>query len=448
MQTTMQTTTKTHITPGKPMPSGKPQDLYTSVPTGQALTGTFKVKKCPTYPAAVYPDKLMNAVVWNGAKNVQVISRPRVKVTDPVDALVRITASAICGSDLHFYNGEVDGMEVGDVVGHECMGIVEDVGSDVKNFKRGDRVVVSAVISCGECFYCQRQLFSCCESTNYSEKMQKEYGHKIAGIFGYTHLTGGYEGGQAEYIRVPYADNTLLKVPETLADEKVLFLSDIACTGWHANVLGGVTSGSVVGIWGCGPVGLMAAMWAKFRGAAKVIMVDHIQYRLDFAKKHLDVETINFDKMDVYEEMMRLTTLGPDIGIECAGFRYRKEVIHKVEAKLMLEGDTCEILNEMIKCVRKGGSLAIIGDYFTTTNHFKIGAFMEKLMTMRGGQVCVQAYWKELIGYIEQGLVDPSFVITHVLPLDRAPDAYKVFDSKEDNVVKVMLKPQHVSGSV
>jgi threonine dehydrogenase-like Zn-dependent dehydrogenase len=428
----------------------KPQDLFTGIPTGAALTGTPAVKKCPTYPAATDPDKTMNAIAWYGAKDVRLISRPKVKVTDPGDVLVRITTTAICGSDLHFYNGDVPEMHPGDVIGHESMGIVEDVGSEVRKFKQGDRVVVSAVIACGSCFYCQRQLFSCCESTNYSEKMVQLYGHKLAGIFGYSHLLGGYEGGQAEFIRVPYADMTLLKVPDNLPDEKVLFLSDICCTGWHANVLGGVTEGAYVAIWGAGPVGLMAAMWAKFRGASKIILIDHTDYRLDFAKKYLHgIETINFENQNVYDELMGFTNgLGPDIGIECAGFRYAKTLVHKFQQQVKLETDTPEIINEIIKCVRKGGSIAIIGDYFAKANNFMIGALMEKSLTIRGGQVCVQAYWHELLSYIEQGFVDPSFVITHKLPLDSAPDAYKMFNNQEDNCIKIVLKPSPATGGL
>jgi threonine dehydrogenase-like Zn-dependent dehydrogenase len=331
-------------------------------------------------------------------------------------------------------------LKKGDIFVHEFMGIIDEVGPEVKNFKVGDRVVVSAVICCGECFYCKSGRVSCCDMTNPCQDLDKLYGHRLAGIFGYSHLLGGFEGGQAEYVRVPLADNTCLKVPNELPDEKVLFLSDIACTGWHANVLGEVSKGQNVAIWGLGPVGLMASMWAKFRGA-RVIGIDQIPHRLALARKELGIETIDFSKENVTTRLQQLCPGGPDVAIEAAGFRYTKSLTHAAERSLNLEKDTPEILTECIMNVRKGGNLSIVGDYFLTANQFPIGAMMEKNITVRGGQVHVQSYWKELLGYIQQGKVDPTFVISHRMSLDDADKAYRIFDKKEDNAVKIILKP-------
>jgi len=332
-------------------------------------------------------------------------------------------------------------MEKGDVLGHEFMGIIEDVGPDVTKFKIGDRVVVSAIICCGKCMYCKKGLTSCCDWTNPSKDMEKQYGHRSSGVFGYSHLTGGYEGGQAEYVRVPLADNNLLKVPKKLSDEKVLLLSDVICTGWHANVLGGVTEGTFVAIWGCGPVGLMTAMWAKFKNATKIIMIDCDENRLRFAREKLDVITINFEDGNVCDAIKKHFPMGPDVAIDCVGFRFAKSTKHKLQRSLKLEKDVPEVLTECITSVRKGGVVSIIGDYFSKANKFPIGAFMEKSLTMRGGQVCVQTYWKELLGYIKEGQVDPTFVITHTMPLDRAQDAYDIFDNHDDKCLKILLKP-------
>jgi len=358
-------------------------------------------------------------------------------VTEPGDAIIKITSTTVCGSDLHMYLGLVD-MHKGDVLGHEFMGVIEDVGSEVTGFKRGDRVVASAVIACGKCFYCDNGWFSCCDRTNPNDDMAKLYGHSIAGVFGYSQLTGGFDGGQAEYARVPLADNNLLKVPDSLSDEKVLFLSDIVCTGWHACELGEVSEGQTVAVWGCGPVGLMAQAWAKFRGAARVIAIDNVPYRLAVAKK-LGSYVINFDKVNVLDEIERLAPGGPDVGIEAAGFRFPKSLSHKLQTFVGLEGDAMDILTEMVKAVRKCGTIAIVGDYFYCGNQFPIGAFMEKGQTMRGSQVFVQKYWKELLGYIERGEFDPTFVITHHMPLEDGPKAYAMFHAKEDEALKIIL---------
>jgi len=382
----------------------------------------------------------MKALEWEGKDDVKVVTRPRPLITEPTDCVVRVTTTTICGSDLHMYHHDVKQMEKGDILGHEFMGIVESVGPQVKNIKIGDRVVVSAVICCGNCQYCKQGNVSLCDTTNPSAEIESLYGQRLSGIFGYSHLTGGYPGGQAEYVRIPLADMNVLKVPSNLKDEQVLFLSDIACTGWHANELGEVSEGKTVVIWGCGPVGLMAAMWAKFRGAKRVISVDGIPYRLQFAKEKLGVETINFTEVDVVDTVRTMIPGGPDVVIDAVGFRYPKSLVHKVQRSLGTEGDSPEVLIEALLSCKKGGNLAIVGDYFLYANGFPVGALMEKGITTRGSQVYVQKYWKQLLGYIEQGKVDPSFVITHVMPFEKAAEAYRMFDQKADNSIKILLK--------
>jgi len=391
------------------------------------------------------PQRTMKALEWHGNKKVTVANKPRPLVTEPKDAIIQITSTTICGSDLHLYHHEFSGLKGGDVLGHEFMGTVEAVGDQVKNLKPGDRVVVSAVIADGTCTFCQKGEFSLCESTNPSKEMEALYGDRIAGIFGYSHLLGGYDGGQAEFARVPYADVNCLKVPEKLRDEQVLFLSDIACTGWHANVLGEVKEGDTVAIWGLGPVGMMAAMWAKFRGAKRVIGIDNIPDRLFTASTKLGIETINFNETNPVHKLKEMIHNGPDVCIDAVGFRYSKGLLHSVQRAVRLETDTPEVLTECIMSCKKGGIVSIVGDYYSLSNGFPIGAAMEKGLTMRGSQVYVQKYWKELLGHIESGKVDPTFVISHHMPLEKADEAYEMFDKKE--ALKIILKPSSTVSS-
>jgi len=362
-------------------------------------------------------------------------------LTEARDAVIRVTSTTVCGSDLHMYVGKVSAMEKGDVMGHEFMGIIEDVGPGVQNLKKGDRVVVSAVIACGTCEFCLKGAFSCCNLTNPSEQCREMYGHRLSGIFGYSHLTGGFPGGQAEFVRVPIADVNCLKVPDSLPDDKVLFLSDIICTGWHACEQGEVSEGKVVAVWGCGPVGLMALAWARFRGASKIIAIDNIPERLRLARKQLGAYTINFDEADVVSALMEITNcLGPDVAIETAGFRFPKSLTQKVQQLVKLQTDSLDILNEQIISVKKAGNISLIGDYFGTGNCFNVGAFMEKAITMRGGQVFVQKYWHELLHYIESGQFDPTFVITHRFEsLEDIPQAYRMFNKRQDGMIKVLI---------
>jgi len=307
--------------------------------------------------------------------------------------------------------------------------------------KVGDKVVVSAVITCGDCWYCKNAFSSWCDNTNPSPLMEQVYGHRLAALFGYSELFGGYDGGQAEYLRVPYADNNCLVIPANIPDEKVLLLSDTMCTGWHGNELGGVTAGQTVAIWGAGPVGLMAAMWAKFRGA-RVIIIDKLAYRLQIAAIKLGCITIDASLVNVIETMRSICPAGPDVAIECVGFRFPESVVHKVERMLGAETDTPEVLTQCIFCLRKGGTLAIVGDYYMLANHFPIGALMEKGIVVRGTQCHVQRYWKDILQLVLANKVDPTFVFTHVSPLEGAAEAYKLFDQRLDNVVKPLLKPK------
>lgn len=394
----------------------------------------------------VDPNHLMQAAEWHGKKSVQLNKdRPRPLITHPADAILRITSTCICGSDLHLYVGSMPGMQPGDVLGHEFMGVIHEVGPDVKNFRKGDRVVACFDIGCGKCFFCEGlKLHSCCDYTNPSKEEQQMYGDRTAGFFGYSHMTGGWQGGQADFTRVPLADINLLKVPVDMPEEKVILLSDILPTAWHANELGEVGKGDNVAIWGAGPVGILAAHVAKVRGADKVILIDEFEYRLKHAKSKLPyLITINFKNEKVYETIRKVLPLGPDVGIDAVGMHYARSVAHKVEVAIGAETDTSEVLNEVIYNVRKGGRVSIIGAYGGYTNHFNVGAFMEKSQTLRGGQTPCQRYWPTLLPMVCNGELDPTIVITHHAPLDQAPHLYQIFNDKQDGCIKVVMHPSH-----
>jgi threonine dehydrogenase-like Zn-dependent dehydrogenase len=399
-------------------------------------------------PATVITDSAKNlndtmvAVEWHGTTDVRInTKRQRPVLTQPTDAIVRVTGTTICGSDLHLYHNEIHGMERGDVLGHEGMGVVVEVGEKVANIKPNNRVVISAVIACGNCEYCQNKLYSSCDITNPSKEMEELYGHRTAGLFGYSHLTGGYDGIQAEYVRVPFADVNLLQVSEEdyhALGEKLVLLSDVACTGWHANELGEVSEGDVVGIWGCGPIGLSAIAWAKYRGASRIIAIDCVPERL--AKAHdIGAETINFkENKDIVGKMKVFVPGGLDVAIECTGFRYTKTVKQQVEKSLFSETDSIDALGEAIRCAKKGGRISIIGDFVGKANNFPIGAVMEKSLTLRGGQVLVQKYWAQLLPIMRSNQVNMNF-FTHHGKLEDTPKFYKMFDKKENGIIKVFL---------
>jgi len=387
----------------------------------------------------------MKAVVWHGKNVVECDDVPKPLITEPHDAVVRITLATICGSDLHLLHNSLPtgGMKRGDILGHEGVGIVEEVGDNVKNIKKGDRVVISAIIAEGNCNYCKEGSMSLCDCTNPSEDMYKMFGgHRCAGVFGYSHLLGGYPGLQAQYARIPHADVNLLKLPSDVPDEKAIFLSDVLCTALHACEIGEVTEGKTVAIWGCGPIGLMAQKWSLLRGAKRVIAIDCLPDRLSLAE-NLGCEVINFKEKDPVETIAQMIPGGPDVCIECVGFRYSKSLIRSFEQALQLETDISECLDECIKAVKKNGIVSIIGDYVGYTNHFPIGIAMTKALTLRGSQVFVQKYWKKLLEMLQSGVVDPSFLISHQLSLENATDAYTLFDKKEQECLKILLRPSN-----
>jgi threonine dehydrogenase-like Zn-dependent dehydrogenase len=373
---------------------------------------------------------------------------PDPEILDPRDAIVRITSTAICGSDLHLYDGYMPTMEKGDIVGHEPMGVVEEVGSKVKSLKKGDRVVIPFTISCGSCFFCKKSLFSLCDNTNpNAELARKMMGHSPAGLLGYSHLTGGYAGGQAEYLRVPFADVGPIKIPDGLPDEKVLFLSDILPTAYMAAENCDIEPGDTVAIWGCGPVGLLTIKCAWMLGAERVISIDCVPERLRLAEVQGKAETINFDQDDVYERLMAMTGgRGPDRCIDAVGAESHAgasldAVMDKAKAAMLLATDRPHVLREAILSCRKGGTVSVPGVYIGFLDKVPIGALMNKGLTVKSGQTHVQRYLKPLLEKIEKEEIDPSFIITHELKLEDGPAAYKTFRDKKDGCIKVVLKP-------
>ncbi len=390
----------------------------------------------------------MKALTWQGKKDVRIENVPDPKIEHPRDAIIKITATAICGSDLHLYDGFVPTMEAGDVLGHEPMGIVVEVGREVKNLRKGDRVVVPFTISCGECFFCEKTLFSLCDKSNRNAEIAvKAMGHSPAGLFGYSHMLGGFPGGQAEYLRVPFADVGPIKIESALPDEKVLFLSDIFPTGYMAAENAQIEAGDTVAVWGCGPVGQFVLQSAWMLGAGRVIAVDRVPERLAMAERVGRAETINFDKEDVYERLMEMTSgRGPDSCIDAVGCEAHSTgsfdaVMDKAKGSVGLGTDRAHVLREAIMCCRKGGTISVPGAYIGFPDKIPLGAFMNKGLTMKSGQTHVQRYLKPLLQKIEEGKIDPSLVITHRMRLDEAPAAYETFLHKEDGCVKVVLIP-------
>ena len=390
----------------------------------------------------------MRALAYHGTGDVRIDTVPDPRIEAPGDILVRVTATAICGSDLHIFDGFVPEMKKGDILGHEFMGEVVEVGSEVTRFRRGDRVVVPFVIACGHCFFCEKHLWSLCDNTNpNAEKLIKVQGHAGAGLFGYSHLYGGYAGGQAEYVRVPHADHGPIKVNSGLSDEQVLFLSDILPTGWMAAENADIEPGDTVAIWGCGPVGQMAIKSAWLQGAGRVIAIDRVPERLGMAENHGKAETIDFSDEDVYEGLMALTDgRGPDacidaVGAEAHGWGSFDAVLDNLKSKVNLATDRLHVLRQIITCCRKGGHLSIPGVYLGFVDKLPFGAAFGKGLTMKMGQTHAQNYLAPLLERIEKGEIDPSFVITHRLPLAEAPQAYKTFRDKADGCIKVVMTP-------
>lgn len=388
----------------------------------------------------------MRAVTWCGRHNVHVENVPEPKILNPRDAILRVRAAGICGSDLHLYDGFIPAMKKGDILGHETLGEVVDVGSEVHRVRAGDRVVAAFTISCGQCWFCRNQQFSLCDNSNPKAWMtQKLYGQPIAGMYGYSHMLGGYAGGQAEYLRVPFADVGLLKLPDELTDEQCLFLSDIFPTGYQAAENADVKPGDTVAVWGCGPVGLFAIRSAYLLGAERVIGIDAVPARLEVARKS-GAETIDYSQHDVYNQLMPLTGgRGPDACIDAVGLEahgWSADALYdRVKTSMMLATDQGHVLRQMITCCRKGGTLSIPGVYGAVMDKFPIGAAFNKSLTFRMGQTHVQKYMKPLLERIRRGEIDPTFVITHRMSLDQAPEAYRMFHEKREDCIKIVLKP-------
>jgi len=389
----------------------------------------------------------MKALCWHGKKKVRIEDVPDPKILDPKDAIVRVTSSAICGSDLHLYNGFVPTMERGDILGHEFMGEVVEVGKDVKKLHVGDRVVVPFPIACGACDMCHRKLFSSCENTNPNAWMaEKMWGHATAGMFGYSHLCGGYAGGQAEYARVPFADVGPIKVPPTLHDDQVLFLSDIFPTGYMAAEMCNISPGDVVAVWGAGPVGQFAAASASLLGAERVIVIDRFASRLRMALEHAGAtDVIDYEDVDVLPTLAEMTAgRGPDACIDAVGLEAHGHSMmyayDRVKQALKLETDRPLALREAIMACRNGGTVSVVGVYSGFIDKFPMGSLMNRSITLRTGQCHVHRYLQPLLERIEQGEIDPSFVITHRMQLADAPHGYDVFLEKEEDCVKVVLE--------
>jgi threonine dehydrogenase-like Zn-dependent dehydrogenase len=389
----------------------------------------------------------MKALCWYGTDDVRIARVPDPRILNPRDAIVKVTLTAICGSDLHLLDGFIPTMKRGDILGHEFMGEVVDVGPDVQNLRRGDRVVVPFTIACGRCFFCERGLWSACDNSNPNAWMLESlYGFSASGLFGYSHMMGGYAGGQAEYVRVPFADVGPFRVPDGLPDERVLFLSDIFPTGYMAAENCDITPGDTVAVWGCGPVGQFCIRSAWLLGAGRVIAIDREPERLEMAAACGKAEVIDLTATDVYEALKDMTGgRGPDacidaVGLEAHGGRV-DDLYDRAKTSMMLGTDRISALRQAIHCCRKGGTVSIPGVYGGFLDKMPMGAAFGKGLTMKMGQTHVHRYLPRLMDYIASGQIDPSFVITHRAALDDAPALYKTFRDKDDGCIKVVLRP-------
>ncbi len=389
----------------------------------------------------------MKALCWHGKNDIRCDTVPDPKIQDPRDIVIKVTSCAICGSDLHIFDGVIPGMESGDVLGHETMGEVVEIGKEITNLKVGDRVVVPFTIACGECFFCKRGFFSGCERSNPNKKTaEKLWGHSPAGLFGYSHILGGFPGGQAEYLRVPYADAGPIKVPDSLTDDQVLFLSDIFPTGYMAADFCNIQDGDTIAVWGCGPVGLFAIRSAFMLGAGRVIAVDTVPERLALAKEAGAI-TIDFKQEDVYDRIQDLTNgRGADacidaVGTEASATGSLDSIIDRVKVATFMGTDRPHVLRQAIHCCRNFGTISIVGVYGGFLDKIPMGSAINRGLTFRMAQTPVQHYLPKLLQRIEAGEIDPSFVITHHAKLEDGPEMYKTFREKADGCVKVVLKP-------
>ena len=390
----------------------------------------------------------MRALTWHGKNDVRVETVPDPQILNPRDAIVRITSTAICGSDLHLYDGFIPTLEPGDILGHEFMGEVVETGRGVTNLNVGDRVVVPFTIACGNCFFCNQQLWSLCDNSNpNAEIAEKMYGFSGSGLFGYSHIYGGYAGGQAEYARVPFADVGPLKVPDGMTDEQVLFLSDIFPTGYMAAEVAGIQPGDTVAVWGCGPVGQFAIQSAWMLGAEQVIAIDRVPERIRMAAVDGRATTINYEEVgDVVEALKELTGgRGPDVCIDAVGMESHADGLDWwVDRAMQVTKtgyDRAHVLREAIQACRKGGVVSIPGVYGGIIHNFPIGMAFAKGLTLKMGQTHMHRYLQPLLERVQAGDIDPTFVITHTLPLDDAPYGYRIFRDKQDECIKIVLKP-------
>ncbi|QDT78493.1 Formaldehyde dismutase [Gimesia maris] len=388
----------------------------------------------------------MRAVSWHGKEDIRVETFPDPQIVNPRDAIVKVSLTAICGSDLHLYTGRIPTMQAGDILGHEFMGEVVAVGHEVTNLKIGDRVVVPFTIACGGCYFCKHDLWSLCDNSNPNAWMvEKLYGHSPSGLFGYSHMLGGYAGGQAEYVRVPFADVGPITVPEGLSDEQVLFLSDIFPTGYMAAENCQIREGDTVAVWGCGPVGLFA-IWSAYKlGAGKVIAIDRFPERLKLAREYCKAKTLNYEEVDVFTMLQELTGgRGPDSCIDAVGSEAHGTSLDAwydlAAEKLMLETDRGHVLRQVIHSCRKGGTISIPGVYGGFLDKVPIGAAFGKGLQLRMGQTHVHRYLPRLLEFIREGELDPSFLITHRSSLEQAADMYRIFEQKQDECIKVVLQ--------
>jgi threonine dehydrogenase-like Zn-dependent dehydrogenase len=389
----------------------------------------------------------MRALTWHGKHDVRVDTVDDPEIINPRDAIIKVTSTAICGSDLHLYDHYIPTMKAGDILGHEFMGEVVEVGPK-STLQKGQKVVVPFVIACGSCYFCSKHQYSCCDNSNPADNQdisEEAYGHPMSGLFGYSHMTGGFAGGQAEYVRIPYSDVGPLVIPDGVEDDKVLFLTDVLPTGWQAAEYAGIEKGDTVAVWGCGPVGLFAVQSAFLMGAERVIAIDHFPKRLELAAK-FGAETINYEQTMVYDALQEMTGgIGPDavidsVGLEAHGL-FADNVVDQLKVSTFLGTDRIHVLRQIIMAARKGGRVSIPAVYGGFVDKFPMGAFMEKGLTMRTGQTHVQHYLPGLLNAILEGKIDSTFLISHHLPLENAPDGYKLFHDHQDVATKIVLKP-------
>jgi threonine dehydrogenase-like Zn-dependent dehydrogenase len=395
----------------------------------------------------------MRALTWHGKHDVRVETVPDPEIVNPRDAIIKITATAICGSDLHLYDGYIPGMRPGDILGHENMGEVVETGAN-SSLTKGQRVVIPFTISCGSCFFCSRKQFAACDNSNPAQTADPSeiaYGHAMGGAFGYAHLTGGYAGGQAEYLRVPYSDVGPIVIPDELPDDRVLFLSDILPTGWMAAENAMIEPGDTVAIWGAGPVGLFAAQSALIMGAWRVIVIDHYPHRLELARK-LGAQVLDYREVDVREALNEMTGgIGPDacidaVGMESHGLSF-DNLADTAKAHLMLGTDRPHALRQAILACRKGGRVSIPGVYGGFADNFPLGALMEKGLTVKSGQTHVQKYSQQLLDLIREGKIDTTFLISHQASLEDGPEMYRHWHDEQDRYTKIVLKPEMAPAS-